>query len=80
MTLLMFRVAFVLVPMEQAGMSLDVPWDALGRLLLAILPIVLLGATVLTALAAFARSHREAQGYLPLLMFLPMLPTMYLMV
>jgi len=80
MTLLMFRVAFALVPMEQAGMSLDVPWDALGRLLLAILPIVLLGATVLTALAAFARSHREAQGYLPLLMFLPMLPTMYLMV
>jgi sodium transport system permease protein len=80
MTLLMFRVAFALVPMEQAGMSLDVPWDALGRLLLAILPIVLLGATVLTALAAFARSHREAQGYLPLLMFLPILPTMYLMV
>jgi sodium transport system permease protein len=80
MTLLMFRVAFALVPMEQAGMSLDVPWDALARLLLAILPIVLLGATVLTALAAFARSHREAQGYLPLLMFLPMLPTMYLMV
>jgi sodium transport system permease protein len=35
---------------------------------------------VLTALAAFARSHREAQGYLPLLMFLPMLPTLYLMV
>jgi len=80
MTLLMFRVAFALVPMEEAGMSLDVPWDALARLLLAILPIVLLGATVLTALAAFARSHREAQGYLPLLMFLPMLPTMYLMV
>jgi sodium transport system permease protein len=80
MTLLMFRVAFMLVPMEQADMSLEVPWDVLGRLLLVILPIVLLGATVLTALAAFARSHREAQGYLPLLMFLPMLPTMYLMV
>jgi sodium transport system permease protein len=41
---------------------------------------VLLGATLLTALAAFARSHREAQGYLPLLIFLPMLPTLYLMV
>ena len=54
--------------------------DALGLLLLVILPIVLLGATVLTALAAFARSHREAQGYLPLLIFLPMLPTLYLMV
>ena len=45
-----------------------------------ILPIVLLGATVLTALAAFARSYREAQGYLPLLIFLPMVPTLLLMV
>ena len=45
-----------------------------------ILPIVLLGATLLTALAAFARSYREAQGYLPLLMFLPMMPTLFLMV
>ena len=50
------------------------------RLFLIILPIVLLGATVLTALAAFARSYREAQGYLPLLMFLPMIPSLVLMV
>ena len=35
---------------------------------------------MLTALAAFARSYREAQGYLPLLMFLPMIPTLVLMV
>ena len=34
----------------------------------------------LTALAAFARSYREAQGYLPLLIFLPMVPSLLLMV
>ena len=79
-TLVMYRLAFALVPAERVDMSLAVPVDALGLLLLVILPVVLLGATVLTALAAFARSHREAQGYLPLLMFLPMLPTLYLMV
>lgn len=79
-TLVMFRVVFAFVPTEHADMSVDVPWPALARLLVVVLPIVLLGATVLTALAAFARSHREAQGYLPLLMFLPMLPTLYLMV
>jgi len=79
-TLLMFRVVFAFVPTEHADMSVDLPWPALARLLLVVLPVVLLGATVLTALAAFARSHREAQGYLPLLMFLPMLPTLYLMV
>ena len=79
-TLVMFRVVFAFVPTEHADMSVDVPWPALARLLVVVLPVVLLGATVLTALAAFARSHREAQGYLPLLMFLPMLPTLYLMV
>jgi len=79
-TLVMFRVVFALVPTEHADMSVDVPWPSLARLLVVVLPVVLLGATVLTALAAFARSHREAQGYLPLLMFLPMLPTLYLMV
>jgi len=79
-TLVMFRVVFSLVPTGHADMSIDVPWPALARLLVVVLPVVLLGATVLTALAAFARSHREAQGYLPLLMFLPILPTLYLMV
>jgi sodium transport system permease protein len=79
-TLVMYRIAFTLVPTEHMDMSLAVPLDALARLLVVILPVVLLGATVLTALAAFARSYREAQGYLPLLIFLPMLPTLYLMV
>jgi sodium transport system permease protein len=57
-----------------------VPVAALAKLFVVILPIVMLGATLLTALAAFARSHREAQGYLPLLIFLPMIPTLFLMV
>jgi sodium transport system permease protein len=79
-TLVTYRLVFALLPTEHVDSSLAVPLDALARLLLVILPVVLLGATVLTALAAFARSHREAQGYLPLLMFLPILPTLYLMV
>ena len=79
-TLLMYRLAFALVPTGRLDMSLDVSFGAMGWLLLVVLPIVLLGATLLTALAAFARSHREAQGYLPLLIFLPMIPTLMLMV
>jgi sodium transport system permease protein len=79
-TLVMYRIVFALVPEEFVDTSLAVGFGALARLLTVVLPVVLLGATVLTALAAFARSHREAQGYLPLLIFLPMLPTLYLMV
>jgi sodium transport system permease protein len=79
-TLAMYRIVFALMPIGQLDSSLAVPIGALGRLVLVVLPVVLLGATVLTALAAFARSYREAQGYLPMLIFLPMLPTLFLMV
>jgi len=79
-TLFAYRIAFALIPVENLDFTLEVSARALVKLLIVILPIVLLGATVLTALAAFARSHREAQGYLPVLIFLPMVPTLFLMV
>ena len=79
-TLLAYRVAFAMIPVQHIDFTLEVSARALLRLLVVILPIVLLGASVLTALAAFARSHREAQGYLPVLVFLPMVPTLFLMV
>jgi sodium transport system permease protein len=79
-TLVAYRLAFAIVPARGMDASFDLGPGGLAQLFLIILPIVLLGATVLTALAAFARSYREAQGYLPLLMFLPMVPSLVLMV
>jgi sodium transport system permease protein len=80
MTLAAYRLVFSLVPETRVELSLDVPLTALALIFVVILPTVLLGATLLTALAAFARSHREAQGYLPLLIFMPMVPTLVLTV
>jgi sodium transport system permease protein len=80
MTLLAYRVAFSLLPGELLETSFALGPLALLQIFVLILPVVLLGATVLTGLAAFARSYREAQGYLPLLIFLPMVPTLVLMV
>jgi len=79
-TLIAYRLAFAVVPSGGIDSSFAVGPGGLLQLFVTILPIVLLGATLLTALAAFARSYREAQGYLPLLMFLPMIPTLVLMV
>lgn len=79
-TLLAFRVVFAWMPLERLDISMEVAPVALMQLFVVVLPVALLGAAVLTALAAFARSHREAQGYLPLLVFLPMIPTLFLMV
>jgi len=80
MTLLAYRIAFAAMPSDQIDLSLNVQLPALAMLFVVILPIVMLGATLLTALAAFARSYREAQSYLPLLIFLPMIPSLFLMV
>jgi sodium transport system permease protein len=79
-TLIAYRLVFAIVPARGMDVSFDLGLAGLLQLFLIILPIVLLGATVLTALAAFARSYREAQAYLPLLMFLPMIPSLVLMV
>ena len=79
-TLLAYRLAFAVIPVESLDMTLEVSLRSLVKLLIVIAPIILLGATLLTALAAFARSHREAHGYLPVLIFLPMVPTLFLMV
>lgn len=79
-TLLAYLVVFTYMPIGKGNMSMNLPVDALWKLFVAISPIVLLGACLLTALAAFAKSYREAQGYLPMLMFLPMIPTLFLMI
>jgi sodium transport system permease protein len=46
--------------------------------MLVMLPLVALIATLQTLAAAFAKSFREAQTYLSLLMFVPAVPTMLL--
>jgi sodium transport system permease protein len=80
-TLIAYKVAFTYVVTSRAGgFSMNLPTEALLQMFLVLLPVLLLGAALLTALAAFAKSYREAQSYLPMIMFLPMIPTMYLMV
>jgi len=79
-TLISYKLAFTYLVTSAGGFSMNLPMASLGRMFVVILPVVLLGAALLTALAAFAKSYREAQSYLPMIMFLPMIPTMYLMV
>jgi sodium transport system permease protein len=59
-------------------MSLEIgPHFALMTMLV-MLPLVFLISTLQTLAAAFAKSFREAQTYLSLLMFVPAVPTMLL--
>jgi len=62
-----------------ATISLDVSFAAMGKLLLILLPLVLIGTALLTCLAAAAKSMKEAQSHIIWLMMLPMLPAYGLM-
>ncbi|MEO6154303.1 MAG: ABC transporter permease [Thermomonas sp.] len=59
--------------------SLDVSFSAMGKLLIVLLPLVLIGTAALTALSAAAKSMKEAQSHMVWLMMLPMLPAYALM-
>jgi sodium transport system permease protein len=78
LTLLMFKLSFALAP--GLGIKLDVSWWSLARILLVLVPMVMIGTCLLTFIAAGAKSVKEAQSYMSVLMLLPMLPTIILLV
>jgi sodium transport system permease protein len=62
------------VPLQQLGIELQIgPREAIG-LLIGTLPLALFAAGLQVLLSTFARSYKEAQGYLSMLMMLPMIP------
>lgn len=79
LTLIMFIVAFKLLPQEKMGMSITLDLPMALRLLVLCVPIAIMGSTVLTLLSARAKSMKEAQSHMNWLMLIPMLPTFYLM-
>jgi sodium transport system permease protein len=58
----------------------DVTLPVLLQLLVVLLPMVLIGATLLTLISASVKSVKEAQSYMGVLMLLPIVPTILLMV
>jgi sodium transport system permease protein len=78
LTLAMFKLSFQFAP--SLGIKLDVSIWAIARILLVLVPMVMIGTCLLTLIAAGAKSVKEAQSYMSVLMLLPMLPTIILMV
>ena len=76
--LVAFNVSFALAPGPFKLVDLS-PAIMLG-LLGVLLPMVLVGSTLLTLIAASVKSVKEAQSYMTLLVLLPVAPTVILMV
>jgi len=80
LTLLAFRFAFPMLPTGAIGVDLNLSAAAVGGILLAVGPVVILAAAMLTTLAALAKSLREAQSYMGLVFMIPMIPSLIFMV
>ncbi|MCI4567993.1 ABC transporter permease [Lysobacter sp. CFH 32150] len=78
LTLLAFKIGAQFSP--GIGRQMDVSAPAIGKMLLILVPMLFIGTSLLTFIAAGAKSVKEAQSYMSLLMLLPMLPTIALMV
>lgn len=81
-SLLLSLLAIKLSAQFATGMArtLDMSFWSIGKMLFVLLPMLLTGTSLLTFLAATAKSQKEAQSHRTWLMLLPMIPTMMLMV
>ncbi len=83
-TVLLSIIAFAVVgkflPTEKIGMTLTIGFHFILYTIVAMLPLAALLASLQTLVAAFAKSYREAQTYVSLLMFVPIVPTLLMSV
>ncbi|MCZ8166343.1 ABC transporter permease [Silanimonas sp.] len=79
LTLLSFKLSFGFVD-SGPFKGVDVSMVAVAKLLLVLLPMVLIGTTLLTLISASVKTLKEAQSYMAFLMLLPILPTIILLV
>lgn len=74
LSLCSFLVAIRFMPLEQLGMTPNFGPDVLLAAFFVLLPFVLLGASLMTLVASFTKSYKEAQTWLSVVLIAPTLP------
>jgi sodium transport system permease protein len=77
LTLLSFTLAISFLPLERLGMSSAFGAGAAGAAFFVLLPFLPLGAALMTMVASFSKSYKEAQGYLSMMIIVPTLPLVF---
>ncbi len=76
LTLVTFLLMMRFVPLEQLGVQLSLGGPQLLLMAIAVAPMELFASSLQMFAATFARSFKEAQTYVSLLVFVPMIPGM----
>ena len=77
LTVTAFAVVLQFAGLERFGMTVNLGPGVAVEVILVCLPLVPLGAALMTIVAAFTRSYREAQTYLGLVLLIPTLPLVF---
>jgi sodium transport system permease protein len=77
LTVTAFAILTRFIGLERLGMSINLGPRVALRLVLYCLPLVPLGAALMTLVAAYTRTYREAQSYLGLVLLVPTLPLVF---
>jgi len=77
LTVTMFAVAMSFVGLERLGVTANLGPRAAATLIACCAPLIVFGAAYLSIVASFAKSYREAQTYLGLIITIPTLPLMF---
>jgi sodium transport system permease protein len=74
LSLASFFVALKFMPLEQLGMTPNFGPATVAAAFLLLAPFILLGAAIMTLVASFTKSYREAQTWLSVVLLAPTLP------
>jgi len=77
LTVTTFAICLRFVHLDRYGMQLDLGPGTAAAIVAVMLPFVLLGAALLTLVASFTRSYREAQSWLGGLVLVPTMPIVF---
>jgi sodium transport system permease protein len=77
LTVTAFAIVLRLIGLERYGMSVNLGPAVAAGIVLSCLPLVPFGAALMTLVAAFTRSYREAQTYVGLVILVPTLPLVF---
>jgi sodium transport system permease protein len=76
--LVAFHFAMLTVPAAALGFQINLDWPVVGQCFLIALPLTIVASCLQCIIAAAAKGFREAQGYASMLVFIPMIPSLWL--
>jgi sodium transport system permease protein len=77
--LMLLAIAFNFIPFSQLGFRVDVSVLDLLGIFVALMSLMVIAVSLQQVISIFARSFKDAQTYMGILIFIPMVPMMYIM-